>query len=159
MKACTVALILATAFTAVAHAQTGVYPSRPTRIIVGFVAGGPSDLVARMVAQGLSERMGQQFLVENRPGATGAIGAELVAKAPPDGYTLYLASQTTHAVAPALLPRVGYDPLKDFVTIVRVAHNPLLMVVHPSMPVKSFKELVGGAPLVRRVAEGVVGEP
>ena len=69
-----------------------------------------------------------------------AIGAELVAKAPPDGYTLYLASQTTHAVAPALLPRVGYDPLKDFATVVRVAHNPLLMVVHPSMPVKSFKD-------------------
>jgi tripartite-type tricarboxylate transporter receptor subunit TctC len=125
-----------------AYAQTGSYPSRPTRIVVGFVAGGPSDLVARMTAQGLAERMGQQFVVENRPGATGAIGAELVAKSPPDGYTLYLASQTTHAVAPALLPRVGYDPLKDFVTIVRVAHNPLLMVVHPSMPVKSFKELV-----------------
>ena len=127
---------------AAAHAQTGAYPSRPTRIIVGFVAGGPSDLIARMVAQGLSERMGQQFVVENRPGATGAIGAELVAKSPPDGYTLYLASQTTHAVAPALLPRVGYDPLKDFAAIVRVAHNPLLMVVHPSMPVKTFKELV-----------------
>jgi tripartite-type tricarboxylate transporter receptor subunit TctC len=134
------AALLPALFPMVAQAQSP-YPSRPTRIIVGFVAGGPSDLVARMVAQGLSERMGQQFLVENRPGATGAIGAEVVAKAPPDGYTLYLASQTTHAVAPALLPRVGYDPLKDFVTIVRVAHNPLLMVVHPSMPVKSFKEL------------------
>jgi tripartite-type tricarboxylate transporter receptor subunit TctC len=126
-----------------AHAQT--YPSKPARIVVGFVAGGPSDLVARMVAQGLSERMGQQFYVDNRPGATGAIGAEIVAKAPADGHTLYLASQTTHAVAPALLPRVGYDPIKDFVAIVRVAHNPLLMVVHPSMPVKTFKDLVAFA--------------
>jgi tripartite-type tricarboxylate transporter receptor subunit TctC len=123
-----------------AHAQT--YPSRPTRIVVGFVTGGPSDLVARMVAQGLAERMGQPFVVENRAGATGTIGAELVAKAPPDGYTLYLASQTTHAVAPALLPRVAYDPIKDFAPIVRVAHNPILMVVHPSMPVKSFKDLI-----------------
>jgi tripartite-type tricarboxylate transporter receptor subunit TctC len=142
MKAVLRVLLLFAVMAAAAHAQTSSYPSRTTRIIVGFVAGGPSDLVARLVAQGLSERMGQQFVVENRPGATGAIGAELVAKSPPDGYTLYLASQTTHAVAPALLPRVGYDPLKDFVTIVRVAHNPLLMVVHPSMPVKSFNELL-----------------
>jgi tripartite-type tricarboxylate transporter receptor subunit TctC len=140
MKALITALLFTAALVGAAHAQP--YPSKPTRIIVGFVAGGPSDLVARMVGQGLSERMGQQFLVENRAGATGAIGAELVAKSPPDGYTLYLASQTTHAVAPALLPRVGYDPIKDFVAIVRVAHNPLLMVVHPSLPVKSFKDLV-----------------
>jgi tripartite-type tricarboxylate transporter receptor subunit TctC len=89
---------------AVTHAQT---TGKPTRIVVGFVAGGPSDLVARMVAQQLTERTGQSFIVENRPGATGTIGAELVAKAPPDGHTLYLASQTTHAVAPALLPNVN----------------------------------------------------
>src|SRR5436190_9155264 len=136
-------LLLFVSCLAVAHAQN--YPSRLSRIIVGFVAGGPSDLVARMVAQGLTERMGQQFFVENRPGATGIIGAELVAKAPPDGNTLYLASQTTHAVAPAMYAKVGYDPIRDFATIVRVAHNPLLMVVHPSMPVHSFKDLVSPA--------------
>jgi tripartite-type tricarboxylate transporter receptor subunit TctC len=124
---------------AAVSAQTS---AKPTRIIVGFVAGGPSDLVARMVAQQLTERTGQSFIVENRPGATGLIGGELVAKSPPDGQTLYLASQTTHAVAPALFPKPGYDPIKDFVTIVRVAHNPLLMVTHPSMPVKSFKDVV-----------------
>jgi tripartite-type tricarboxylate transporter receptor subunit TctC len=136
------AILLTAALIGAAHAQPSSYPSKPTRLVVGFVAGGPSDVVARIVAQGLSERMGAQFVVENRAGATGAIGAEIVAKAPPDGYALYLASQTTHAVAPALLPHVGYDPIKDFVTIVRVAHNPLLMVVHPSMPVTSFKEFV-----------------
>jgi len=133
-------LLLLIACVAAADAQQ--YPVKPVRIVVGFVAGGPSDLVARMVAQGLSERMGQQFIVENRPGATGMIGAELVAKAPPDGHALYLASQTTHAVAPALYRKASYDPIRDFVTIVRVAHNPLLMVVHPSMPVKQFKDLV-----------------
>src|SRR3954466_14418396 len=106
-------LLLFVSCLAFAHAQT--YPSRPSRIIVGFVAGGPSDLVARMVAQGLSERMGQQFIVENRPGATGPIGAGAGAKAPPDAHTLYLASQTTHAVAPAMYPKVGFDPIKDFV--------------------------------------------
>ena len=132
-------LFLFAACTAAAHAQTS---TKPTRIIVGFVAGGPSDLVARIIAQQLTERTGQSFIVENRAGATGMIGAELVAKAPPDGQTLYLASQTTHAVAPALYPKAGYDPIRDFVTIVRVAHNPLLMVTHPSMPVRSFKELV-----------------
>ena len=133
-------LLLFAAGIAAAHAQQ--YPIKPVRIIVGFVAGGPSDLVARMVAQGLSERMGQQFIVENRPGATGMIGAELVARAPADGHVLYLASQTTHAVAPALYSKVTYDPIRDFVTIVRVAHNPLLMVVHPSMPVKQFKDVI-----------------
>ncbi len=123
-----------------AHAQP--YPSKPTRIVVGFTAGGPSDIVARIVAQQLTERMGQSFIVENRVGATGTIGAEIVAKAPPDGYTLYLASQTTHAVAPYMYAKVGYDPQKDFATVVRVVHNPLLMVVNPSFPVMSIKELI-----------------
>ncbi len=118
------------------------YPAKPSRIIVGFTAGGPSDIVARMVAQQLTERMGQPFVVENRVGATGTIGAELVAKAPPDGYTLYLASQTTHAVAPYMYAKIGYDPLKDFATVVRVVHNPLLLVVNPSVPVKSVKDLI-----------------
>ena len=126
----------------IALAQAQPYPSKTSRIIVGFAAGGPSDVVARMVAQQLSERLGQSFVVENRPGATGTIGAELVAKAPPDGYMMYLASQTTHAVAPALYAKVGYDPLRDFATVVRVVHNPLLMVVNPSFPVKTVKDLI-----------------
>jgi len=131
-------LVLACAGTA--GAQT--FPAKPVRLVVGFVAGGPSDFVARLVGQGMSERLGQQVVVENRPGASGIVGAELVAKAPPDGYTIYLASQTTHAVAPAMYSKVGYDSLRDFAPVARVAHNPLLMVVHPSVPVKSAKELI-----------------
>jgi tripartite-type tricarboxylate transporter receptor subunit TctC len=123
-----------------AHAQP--YPSKPARIVVGFTAGGPSDIVARIVAQQLTERMGQSFVVENRAGATGTIGAEIVAKSPPDGYSLYLASQTTHAVAPYMYSKIPYDPIKDFATVVRVAHNPLLMVVNPSFPVTSITELI-----------------
>ena len=133
-------IIALLASVAAAHAQN--YPSKPTRIVVGFTAGGPSDIVARIVAQQLTERMGQSFIVENRVGATGTIGAEIVAKAPPDGYALYLASQTTHAVAPYMYAKIGYDPLKDFATVVRVVHNPLLMVVNPTFPVKSIKELI-----------------
>jgi len=134
------AFLLMAASVTVGHAQT--YPSKPSRIVVGFTAGGPSDIVARIVAQQLTERMGQSFVVENRVGATGTIGAELVAKAPPDGYSLYLASQTTHAVAPYMYAKVGYDPIKDFATVVRVVHNPLLVVVNPSMPVKSMNDLI-----------------
>jgi len=140
MSLITRSLFLLAAGTLLAHAQP--YPSKPSRIIVGFTAGGPSDIVARNVGQQHTERMGQSFVVENRAGATGTIGAELVAKAPPDGYTLYLASQTTHAVAPYMYAKIGYDPLKDFATVVRVVHNPLLMVVNPSFPVTSIKELI-----------------
>jgi tripartite-type tricarboxylate transporter receptor subunit TctC len=139
MKRSLILAVLATASLS-AHAQQ--YPSKPVRIIVGFAAGGPSDIVARLMAQQLTDRLGRQVVVENRPGATGTIGAELVAKSPPDGHSLYLASQTTHAVAPYMYSRVGYDPLKDFATVSLVSHNPLLAVAHPSLGVSSVKELV-----------------
>jgi tripartite-type tricarboxylate transporter receptor subunit TctC len=135
-------LLLASGVSAV-HAQT--YPSKPVRIIVGFAAGGPSDIVARIVAQQLTERFGRPVVVENRAGATGMIGAEVVAKAPADGHSLYLASQTTHAVAPYMYAKAPYDPIKDFTTVVLVAHNPLLGVTHPSLGVKSVKELIAMA--------------
>jgi tripartite-type tricarboxylate transporter receptor subunit TctC len=125
-----------------ALAQAQSFPSRPVRIIVGFAAGGPSDIVARLIAQQLGEKFARPFLVENRPGATGTIGAELVAKSKPDGHTLYLASQTTHAVTPYMYQKVGYDPVKDFATVTLAMQNPLLVVVHPSLGVKSVKELV-----------------
>jgi len=143
MKRSVVGLMLLAGWVSVAHSQS--YPTKPVRMIVGFAAGGPSDIVARLVAQQLTDRLGRQVVVENRPGATGTIGAELVAKSPPDGHALYLASQTTHAVAPYMYAKVGYDPLKDFSTVVLVAHNPLLAVTHPSLGVKSIKELVAMA--------------
>ena len=143
MKRSVAGLMLIAGAVSVGHSQS--YPSKPVRVIVGFAAGGPSDIVARLMAQQLTERLGRQVVVENRPGATGTIGAELVAKAPPDGHALYLASQTTHAVAPYMYAKVGYDPLKDFATVVLVAHNPLLAVTHPSLGVKSIRELVAMA--------------
>lgn len=134
----------------VAYAQQ--YPTKPVRVIVGFTAGGPSDIVGRIVATQFTERFGRQFVVENRAGATGMIGAEVVAKAPPDGHALYIASQTTHAVAPYMYAKPLYDPVKEFATVSLVAHNPLLMTVHPSFGVKTVKELIALA----KVRPGVV---
>ncbi len=118
------------------------FPSKPVRIVVGFVAGGATDTVARLVAQQLSERLGKSAVVENRAGASGTIGAELVAKSPPDGHVLFLATQTTHAVAPYMLAQIPYDPVKDFAPVALVAQNTLLIVVTPTMPVKSVKDLI-----------------
>ena len=136
-------LALCTLGTASAHSQPSQpYPVKPVRVIVGFTAGGGTDIVARIIAQQFTERMGRPFVVENRAGATGMIGAELVAKAPPDGHALYVASQTTHAVAPYMYAKPLYDPIKEFATISLMAHNPLLIVVHPSFNVKSVKDLI-----------------
>ncbi|HEX4326781.1 MAG TPA: tripartite tricarboxylate transporter substrate binding protein [Burkholderiales bacterium] len=121
------------------------YPSKQTRIVVGFTAGGPSDIVGRIAAQQLSERLGTSVIVDNRPGAAGTIGADIVAHSPPDGYTLYLASQTSHAVAPYLLTKANFDPVKDVTTIIRVVHNPLLMVVPAASPYKSLADIVNFA--------------
>ena len=118
------------------------YPARTVRLVVGFPIGGPADVVARLVAQHLTERLGQPVVVDNRLGATGTIAAEFAAKSAPDGHTLFMATQPTNAVAPHMYARVGYDPVKDFAAVVRVAHNPLLVAVHPSMPVKSIDELI-----------------
>ena len=136
------------------------YPSRTVRLVVGFPIGGPADVVARLVAQQLTERLGQPVVVDNRVGATGTIAAEFAAKAAPDGYTLFMATQPTNAVAPHMYARVGYDPVKDFAAVVRVAHNPLLVAVHPSMPVKSIDDLIALAkarPGLVNFASGGVG--
>ncbi len=122
-----------------AVAQGAAYPTKPVRLIVAFAPGGLIDSTGRLVGQALTERMGQPFVVENR---TGTIAAELVARAAPDGHTLFVANPPTNVVAPHMYAKVGYDPLKDFAAVVRMVHNPLLVVVHPSLPVKSVGELI-----------------
>jgi tripartite-type tricarboxylate transporter receptor subunit TctC len=118
------------------------YPNRPVRIVVSFSAGGPTDIVGRIFAQKLSELLGQQFYVENKVGAGGNIGADQVAKAPPDGYTLLVATVSTHAINPGLYARMPYDPLRDFAPISHVGITPSTLNVHPSIPAKNVQELI-----------------
>lgn len=117
------------------------WPSRPVTLIVPFAAGGNTDGIARMAAQRLSEALGGQFVVENRPGAGGAIAAELVAKAEPDGYTLFIAALPVMAIVPAM-NKVRYDPQKNFAPISNIATNPFVLVVNKDMPVKSLKDFI-----------------
>ena len=137
----TVSLFTALALSAgIASAQS--YPTKPVRILVGFGAGGSTDIVSRILAQNLTAEWKQNVLVENRPGASGMIAAELTAKSGPDGYTLLVSPQTSLAVAPALYGKAAYDTLRDFTPITLAGYTPLLMVVHPSFPPKTFKEFI-----------------
>ena len=119
------------------------YPSKPVRIVVPFAPGGGVDVTARILAQKLTERTGQSFIVDNRTGASGIIGVEFVAKSAPDGYTLLVGSQTTQAVVPAMYAgKISYDTGRDFAAVTEIAYSPLLIVVHPSLPVKTVKDLI-----------------
>jgi len=118
------------------------YPSRPIRIIVPFPGGGTADLLARQIAQTMSEALRQQVLIENRTGAGGNIGADLAAKSKPDGYTLLMGTVSTHAINPNLYAKMPYDPVKDFAPVTMVARMPNLLVVHPSVPAKNVAELI-----------------
>src|SRR5262252_887162 len=125
-----------------ANAQTTRYPDKPVKIFVGFAAGGGTDVAARILAQKLTETLGQSIVVENRPGASGMIAAETLAKSAADGYTLMMGSQTTLAVAPALYRKFSIDTARDFVAVAPAGVSPLVLVVHPSVPVRSVKELI-----------------
>src|SRR5215813_1773395 len=128
---------------AAAHAQT--YPNRPITLIVPFGAGSGTDAVSRIVAQHLSVALKQNVVVEDRPGANGALAALYVARSAPDGYTLFMSTNSPHSAAPFLMKNVGYDPIKDFAPLSRVGSFTLMLVAHPDVPVKSVAELVAYA--------------
>jgi tripartite-type tricarboxylate transporter receptor subunit TctC len=119
------------------------YPNKPIRLMVPFPPGGSTDIVARIVAQKVGAQLGQNLVIENRGGAGGTLGTAVVAKAPADGYTLVVGTTSTHVVAPSVYQKLDYDPVKDFAPISLIAVTPYLLVVNPSVPAKSLKELVG----------------
>jgi tripartite-type tricarboxylate transporter receptor subunit TctC len=139
-----IALSLAT-LAAVGFANAQAFPQKPVRLVVPFPPGGPIDTVSRAIAQKLTEAWGQTVVVDNRPGAGGNIGADLVAKAAPDGYTVVMGALSTHAVNPSLYPKMPYDAAKDFAPISLVAVTPNVLVVNPSLPVATAREFIAYA--------------
>ncbi len=137
----TIALTIAAGAVA-GPASAQQYPARPIRMIVGFPPGGGTDIIGRIVAQKLSEVLRQTIAVDNRGGASGLVAAELTAKAPPDGYTVMMAHIAAVSILPSLYPKLPYDPQKDFAPVTLVAIGPNLLVVHPSVPVKTVKDLI-----------------
>ena len=137
------AALALTAFASASRAQTAAaYPDKSVRLVVPFAAGGALDVVARIVGQKLTETWGRQIVIDNRLGAGGNIGAEFVAKAPPDGYTLLMSSVTTQAINMSLLAKPPYDFVRDYAPVALVASAPLALVIHASLPAKSVKEFI-----------------
>ena len=128
-----------------AQAPAQYWPAKPVRIVVPFAPGGTADALGRLVATKLAESLGQSFIVENRAGAGGTIGSELVAKAAPDGYTLVVSGVATHCIAPALSKNLPFDPLRDFTHIALFGGPPGVLVIHPSLPVKDLREFIAYA--------------
>lgn len=128
---------------AVASAVAGAYPDRPVTLVVPFPAGGPTDIVGRVVAQGMAGVLGQPVVVENRSGAAGQIGATAVARSKPDGYLIGLATVSTHGTVPNVMAAVPYDAVKDFTPVSNLASSPMALSVHPGTPAQSLKDLVG----------------
>ncbi|MBM3373280.1 MAG: tripartite tricarboxylate transporter substrate binding protein, partial [Betaproteobacteria bacterium] len=135
-----VVLILALASATPAMAQQ--FPNRAVRMLIPFTVGSAADVIARAMEPALRERLGQPVVMDNRPGAGGNIAAELTAKSPPDGYTIFMGTIGTQAINYSLYSKLNYHPLNSFSTIARVGDSPNVLVVHPSLPVKSVKELI-----------------
>ncbi|MGH8699667.1 MAG: Bug family tripartite tricarboxylate transporter substrate binding protein [Burkholderiales bacterium] len=145
------ALIAAAAVTA-GDAPAQAWPARPIRFVVNFAAGGGTDIVARAMAPEFAKSLGQQVIVENRAGGNGNIGADAVAKAPPDGYTFLVATNAAIVINPHLYKKLPYDPLKDLAPVSQIATLPFVLVVHPSVPARSLKELIA---LARSTPKGL----
>ncbi len=141
MRAC---LWVATAVAAVCASGAGAqqYPAKPIRMVVGFAPGGGTDLVARIIGAKLTEHWGQAVAVDNRAGATGTIGADIVAKSAPDGYTLLLGHVNSHGIAPHLFKKLPYDAVRDFTMVAYVGYVPNVLVIHPSIPARTVKDLI-----------------
>ncbi|MFM7003177.1 MAG: Bug family tripartite tricarboxylate transporter substrate binding protein [Limnohabitans sp.] len=125
-----------------ANAQTGAYPSKPIRLVVPFPAGGATDIFARTLSQKLAEKIGSAVVIENKPGAGGTLGSDLVAKSVPDGYTILLATSSTHSIGPNLNPKMPYDAVRDFTPIGQVGNAPSIMLVPNSSPAKTIQEWI-----------------
>ncbi|HEV8519653.1 MAG TPA: tripartite tricarboxylate transporter substrate-binding protein, partial [Burkholderiales bacterium] len=140
VRTCTLALGVLAACPVAVLSQA--YPNKPIRLIVPFPAGGGVDFIGRIVGQKLSERLGQQVPIDNRAGANGIVGLEILKASPPDGYTIAAASAGPLAVNPFIYSKLPYDTLRDFTAIANMVNFPLLLVVHPSLPVKNARELI-----------------
>jgi len=139
--ALTVLALIATSAPALAQADAN-YPDRPVRIVVPFPAGSSTDLASRVIAQKFSTKLGQQFVIENRAGASGNLGADVVAKSAPDGYTMGLITASTHGVTPALGIKLPYDTINDFKPVSMIGAAPYVLVLYPGIPAKSVSELI-----------------
>jgi tripartite-type tricarboxylate transporter receptor subunit TctC len=137
----TLAAVLVVPCLAQAQSNATAWPERPIRLIVPFTPASSSDIVARLISQKLGERLGQQIVVENRVGAGGSLGTEVVARAEPDGYTLGLANTSTHAVAPSLAA-LGYDPVRDFAPVSMLGSSPFVLALYPGVPARTVQELI-----------------
>jgi len=144
LRAALAACSLAAALAPAAQAQTADsdYPARPITLVVPFAPGSGTDSAARVIGAKLSERLGQPVIVDNKPGASAQVGAIFVAKAKPDGYTLFMTTNTSHSANPSLYPNLKYDPVKDFTPVTRVGELPFALAVNPALPVKTLAELI-----------------